>query len=424
MNNKEKPNSAIPSRVPDFGFAVRTRVRLFAEKTHATHQGDAGHPSRTQKNSEASQPQRIATGERDSASICHAIRPRLEWSSVFGRAGLTDGRSADRFDQFRQHQPKEHPPKEYATAAATVVRAALEVPAVGLDQGSPGWPMRSMQRLASSNRQFSSLRLILLVTAFGLASLCLPVDSFASASILGFSMGEENITLSGILAQAVQQVQFLSNIAAVTRDVKADVGFVKDVYETGNDLVSGRWQVVADEFLGDILASDANLREIFQNTEQIVTNQVPRGNAFRRLVDAGLEDAMFQAFGPYPFGRQADMAGLLDLSAINLDKLAGQQMAKWKQEHSAIEQAIRECATQESPEACKGAANRMQIQQTEQVEQLKSIEAQRAKAEAMQMATHSGDRKEHVIAAQKDVTDLMEAMQSMATDNRVLQGGK
>ena len=75
--------------------------------------------------------------------------------------------------------------------------------------------------------------------------------------------------------------------------------------------------------------------------------------------------------------------------------------------------AIRECSKTRSFEVCNSAANRAQIQATQQLEQIKAIEAHRAKAEAVRMATESGDRKQKVLGAQADVTDIAEAAMAL-----------
>ena len=232
----------------------------------------------------------------------------------------------------------------------------------------------------------------------------------AGASILGFSIGDDTITLGGILTQAIQQVKILSDIAEFSKGLKEDIAFIKDVYETGNDLVNGRWQVLTDMFVNDVLMADENLREIFRNTEQIIGNKVPRSNKFRKLLSSGFEHVIFEAFGPYPFGDPAQWSAIGDLSALRLNNVADEQMRSWREEHRRIEQAVRECAKTASFEVCNSAANRAQIQATQQLEQIKAIEAQRAKAEAVSMALESGERKQKQLGAQADMTDIAEAV--------------
>ena len=71
--------------------------------------------------------------------------------------------------------------------------------------------------------------------------------TYASASILGFSVGEENYTLAGILSQAIQQVKFLSDLATMTRVMKENISFIKDVYGTANDIATGNWQQLTED---------------------------------------------------------------------------------------------------------------------------------------------------------------------------------
>lgn len=256
---------------------------------------------------------------------------------------------------------------------------------------------------------FASLKRRLAVILLPVLLLAAPTKAHAGASILGFSVGDDTMTLGAILSQAIQQVKLLSDIAAVTKVMTDNIAFIRDVYETGNDLVNGRWQVLTDIFVNDVLSADENLREIIRNTEQMVTGRVPRSNKFRRLLGAGFEHVLFEAFGPYPFGDPGQWAAMGDLSSLRLNNLADEQMRNWREEHRRIEQSIRECAKTRSFQVCQSAADRAQIQSTQQLEQIKAIEAHRAKAEAVRMGMESGDRKQKVLGAQADVTDIAEA---------------
>ncbi|MCC6805792.1 MAG: hypothetical protein IT381_00080 [Deltaproteobacteria bacterium] len=240
-----------------------------------------------------------------------------------------------------------------------------------------------------------------------------PTRAHAGASILGFSVGDDTMTLGAILTEIIHQVKILNDVATMTRVMRDNIAFMKDVIETGNDLVNGRWEVLTEQFLMTIVNSDENLREIYRNTSQIVTNRVPRSNMFRKLMMAGFEHVVFEAFGPYPFGRISTGSAYMDVSAMRLNDLAREQMRDWKNEHRRIEQAIRECQKTSSFEVCNSAANRMEIQSALHLEQLKAIEAERAQTEAAKIAVENGERKQRQLATQKDVTDVVEAAASI-----------
>lgn len=253
------------------------------------------------------------------------------------------------------------------------------------------------------------------------SSISLPRQAHAGASILGFSVGDDTMTLSAILGNIIQQVKILNDVATMTRVMRDNISFMKDVIETGNDIVSGRWDEVSDQFLGTLLASDDNLREIIRNSEMIMTNRVPRNSMFRRLLVSGFEHVLSEAFGPYPFGEFSTGLGLVDTSAMSLNEMAREQMRDWKAEHRRLQQAIRECQKYKSFEVCNSAANRMQIQATQQLEQIKAIEAQRAKAEATKMAAENGEKKERILAAQKDITDVVEAVEMLSKTSTTME---
>ena len=78
--------------------------------------------------------------------------------------------------------------------------------------------------------------LLFLVVCTAFAS---PVD--AGISVMGFSGGDDTFTLSAILTQAINQVAVLKNIATFTSDALKDAQFIKDMYDTADDVASGRW---------------------------------------------------------------------------------------------------------------------------------------------------------------------------------------
>jgi hypothetical protein len=253
-------------------------------------------------------------------------------------------------------------------------------------------------------------------------ALLMPRPAHAGASIFGFSVGDDTMTLSAILGNIIQQVKILNDVATMTRVMRDNIAFMKDVIETGNDIVSSRWQDLAEQFLGIVMGSDDNLREIVRNTEMIMTDRVPRNAMFRRLLTSGFDHVLSEAFGPYPFGVLSTGLGLVDASAMTLNDLAREQMRDWKSEQRRMERAIRECQQFKSPEVCDAAANRMEIQAAQQLGQIKAIEAHRAQSEAMRMAAESGEKKERVLAAQKDITDVVEAVEVLSNTSTTLAG--
>jgi len=238
--------------------------------------------------------------------------------------------------------------------------------------------------------------------------LVIPLPAFASVSILGCSIGETNITLGAILAAAAQTAGYLSQLAATMKAVRDDIAFVKDTYQTADELAHGNWQSLTQEFLNTVVNSDANLREIYRDSQQIISNQVPRGNQFRHLLSIGFEQVIAETFGPYPLGRSADWTGLTDVRALSLNKVADEQMNAWKEEHQRTKQAADDCA-KGNHDVCVRAGARMQTQTTDTLAQIKAIKAERAHSEALLMAVENGDRKQKAVSAQTDIVDLVEA---------------
>ena len=248
------------------------------------------------------------------------------------------------------------------------------------------------------------LRAFLFFCCIGIAA-----RAYAGASVFGFSIGEDTMTLSAILTQAIQQVAILKDVAAFTRDMKENVEFVKDVYETANDVINARWERLSDEFVGELLNADPALREIAQNTQAVITNRVPRGNRFRALIGAGFKQIVFEAFGPYPFGPEGSQYALSDYRSVNLNALADQQMSEWSRKRAAkrIEQAWDEC--DEGLEACERAGARMQTQTAKTLEDMKALQAEQARAQATQMAIENAERKRRASGNQRDLAGIVNA---------------
>ncbi len=246
----------------------------------------------------------------------------------------------------------------------------------------------------------------------------MPATAFAGASVFGFSLGEDSLTLSAILTQAIQQVAVLKDVAAFTSDMKDNVAFMKDVYETSNDVINARWDKLTHEFIGELLESDPTLREIYRNTESIVANRVPRSNRFRALIGAGFNQIVYEAFGPYPVGPNGEQYALSDYRSITLNSLADEQMEEWRRKRAArrIEMAWDECDG--NFEECERAGSRMQVQTAKSLEDIKALQAEQARAQATQMAIENAERKQRAAGNQRDLADITKAADSMKAVKR------
>lgn len=223
--------------------------------------------------------------------------------------------------------------------------------------------------------------------------LCLlaPREAYAGASILGFSVGEDTMTLGAILAQAIQQTKMLSDMAQFSRDMKENIAFVRDVYETGDDVIHGRWEELSQQFLMDVVMADQNVAEIYRNTEDIINQRVGRSGKFKKLVDAGLGRLLFETFGPYPFGPNADQYALSDYRSINLNSLADEAMAASKDRSRMIKQAWNDCLG--GVQDCELAAGKMNALQAAIMQQQLALQSEQARAQATESAIRNGERK-------------------------------
>ncbi len=239
--------------------------------------------------------------------------------------------------------------------------------------------------------------------------LCVPTRAHAGASIFGFSMGEDSITLGAILTQAIQQVAVLNDVASFTKDMGQNIAFVKDVYATANDVINADWDALSSEFLQDVIQSDPSLREIYANTEAVMNNRVRRNHKFRRLLGAGFNQLLFESFGAYPEGPNADRYAVSDYQSMTLNALADQQMDEWKRKQSAkrIQKAWEAC--EQGLESCGNAQGKMAAQVAASVEDLKAIEAERARQEALRAATETAERKERDAAIERDIKAVIKA---------------
>ena len=247
-----------------------------------------------------------------------------------------------------------------------------------------------------------------LLAAFLCAQLLVAPRAFASASILGFSVGEENYTLAGILTQAIQQVQVLNDIANVMKSVKDDIAFVKDVYGTANDIANANWNQLSQDLVSSIINSDPNLREIYNDTQEIVANRVPQGDSFRRLLNAGMSDFIFHAFGPYPFGNRGQVYAYTDVRALSINTLVEQQSAALQMEHKAVQQAWQEC--QKNPGSCERSQAALQMNADQILSQIKQTENQRALLEAHRALVESGEKRQREAGTQQDLSQIAGAM--------------
>lgn len=247
------------------------------------------------------------------------------------------------------------------------------------------------------------------------AVLCLQIvfvpSAHAGTCILGFCMGEENLTLGAILSQAIQQVKFLSDLATMTRVMKENIEFIKDVYGTADDIINARWEELTRDFLVALANSDPNLREIYSNTSAIVENRVPRGNGFRRLLGTGLNAFMFEAFGPYPFGDNGNVHAYTDYRAMSLTRIVEDQQAALAAEHRAVAAAWRQC--ERNPAACERSQAALQMQTAQMMNELRATENERAQLEAHRARVESGEKRRKEKGNQTDLATIADSFRGL-----------
>ena len=244
----------------------------------------------------------------------------------------------------------------------------------------------------------------------------IPHLAFASASILGFSAGEDSMVLSSILGEMVQEVSVLNDLAAASKTVAANISFVKDVYATGNDVINSRWEDLTNDFVQDVVMQDPTLATLYTNTRQIVTNQVPQSNQFQRLVGAGFNQFLFYTFGPVPLGRRGDQYALADYRAANLNALAGDEttaMERKRRADAMIAQAESECRG--SLEACEKATARLQMLSADSLTRLNAFQAEQMRAQATEIAIRNSERKNSETGRAGDMQVLGNAAKRFGT---------
>lgn len=228
----------------------------------------------------------------------------------------------------------------------------------------------------------------------------------ASVSFLGFSVGEDNATLAAILAAVTQQVTVLHDISSFSKDIKEDIGFLKGVYGTANDVVNQRWDKLSDQFVQELLNADPDVREIYRNSSDIIANRVPKNSKFKQLANAGLNQLVTQAFGDYPVGKRGDQYAVSDYRSMNLNALADKAQDQMKREAAAkrIQQAVADC--QGSLEECERAGTQMQAQTAATLNEILNLQAEQAKQQAYENALKNNERKEEELARQKAAEEL------------------
>jgi len=231
-------------------------------------------------------------------------------------------------------------------------------------------------------------------------------QAHASVSILGFSFGEDNATLAAILGAVTQQVTVLHEISEFSKDVKEDIGFLKGVYSTANDVVNQRWETLSNQFVEELLNADPDIREIYKNTSDIIADRVPKNSKFKQLVNAGLNQLVAEAFSGYPTGKRGDHYAVSDYHAMNLNALAEKAQDQMKREASArrIQQAVADC--EGNLEECERAGTQMQAQTAATLNDILNLQAEQAKQQAYENALRNNERKEEELARQKAAEEL------------------
>jgi hypothetical protein len=234
-----------------------------------------------------------------------------------------------------------------------------------------------------------------------LCALLVANQAFASASILGFSVGEDDSELAAIYTEAVQQLAVLKNIASFSSTVVTDIGFIKGVYNTVSAAVQGNWSQLGQEFLNDILSSNTSIRTIYTNTSAIISNNVPANNGFQKLVSAGLSEAMTEVFGPYPTGNLGAQYAYVDMSLINLDTLANraQDQARADRVSRRMQTALQNCESQ-GLTSCQVAHAHATIQVESDLTEVRDMIAAQMQAQAAATAIATSERKLRALEAQ------------------------
>lgn len=235
----------------------------------------------------------------------------------------------------------------------------------------------------------------------------------AGASILGFSVGDDTMTLGAILAQAIQQTRMLTDLAQFSSDMKENIAFVRDVYETGDDVIHGRWEDLSQQFLMDVVMSDRNVAEIYRNTEDIVGQRVGKSSGFRRLVDAGLGRLLFETFGPYPLGQRSDQYALSDYRSMNLNSIADDVVASSKERSKMITQAWNDCLG--GVQDCELASGKMNALQASLLQNQLTLQAEQARAQATEAAIRNAERKAHERELQFMQRDVVRGLSDLSS---------
>jgi hypothetical protein len=248
--------------------------------------------------------------------------------------------------------------------------------------------------------------------------------AFAGTCILGFCPGDDTMTLSAILSQAMEQVNTLHQLAEFTSDIKNDISFIRDVYETGQDIANQDWDALAQELVGDLLASNADIRTIYSNTQSIISGNVPRSDGFRSLISTGIGQGLFTIFGPYPVGPRGAQYALSDYHSVNLNEMAKQIHDKAKQAQTAarLQANLKSCT--QGMANCQESQAHIAVQVHNDLDDLKQLQAEQADAYGTQLAVETSERKQHAYADAQQLNEVVTAIGQMKSNQSNITVGQ
>lgn len=216
--------------------------------------------------------------------------------------------------------------------------------------------------------------------------------AFAGFSFFGMSAGEDSAILSSILAEMGVQIENLTQVIKLTTELKDDISFVKGAIATTDDAINGKWDVLGDQLLDELVNDDTNIKTIYSNASDIINNRVAKNSKFHKLVNVGMNRLMIEAFGVYPNNNKGDQYALVDHQIIALDKIADTMIAHQQSAIERIKNASHACETGNVAD-CQKAGIRMNIETVKSLEDIKRLQAEQIKLMDKEIAVKNDERK-------------------------------
>lgn len=239
--------------------------------------------------------------------------------------------------------------------------------------------------------------------------------AFAAASFLGFSLGEDSAALMTLVTQSAQQLTALNNVAKMTSRLKEDIAFMRGVYSTADNLANQRWDRLTDEFVGQLMQMNPAIKTIYDNTAEIIQGRVQPNSQFKLLIHNGFEKFIQQSFPLYPHGAKGDQYAVSDWQNTSLNQIAERMMSDGlrRQREARMKAALNDCDG--GLANCQKASTRMNVETVQVLDEIKTLQAQSAKAFATETTIQNIERKEVESAQQKQRQELLDAA-------KILQG--